>query len=60
MQQIVLKIAFKDENNLKIQRQVNRSCNQLLNPLLHTAAQRKYKYSLLYTVAQKERIFVFK
>jgi len=48
MQQIVLKIALKDENGLKIQRQVIRSCNPLLNPVLHTAAQGKYKHSLLY------------
>ena len=46
MQQIALKIAFKDENDLKIQRQFSRSCNWVLNPVLHTAAQRKYK--LLY------------
>jgi hypothetical protein len=48
MQQIFLEIAFKDENDLKTQREDIRSYNRVLNPVLHTAAQRKYKYSLLY------------
>jgi len=48
MQQNLLKIAFKDKNDLKTQRQDIRSYNRVLNPVLHTTAQRKYKYSSLY------------
>jgi hypothetical protein len=48
MQQIFLKIVFKDENDLETPRQYIRSYNWVLNTVIHTVAQRKYKYSLLY------------
>jgi len=44
MQQVVLKIAVKDKNYLKPQRQDMRSYNRVLHPVLHTAAQRKCIY----------------